>query len=690
MRAFSLSGGLSFFSMRLADGTQVRHNSPVYDGTVKKKSAAPLQGPGDRVFSSATKRKKASSRDSTLSTNAVSTGSSAPSATSDDRDFNGLDQKVDSHDWEKNLPRTTSTSNVADAGVSSFAESTNAQHAIAEEQSESEGGTGVEEEEKQESAEGTAGPSSSLTERKERRSRSSKRLRLHVVKDTEGASVEAEPTSSSSGSVAQKNAPKAPFVVKDFCSIDADEKKNNQLHFSADEKNSSERQEGHDTKNFVSSGVEKPVDWPSNFTANAVKFPVQCEQPDWLLRSDQLVLPVNSENASGTKTKAGISATMVMTMYLSPNAPGDWKNPASDNAPADWLHALFAANVQILRHFGHGLILRTEFTPDEYDGKTNLKKWQVDSEECRGKSAEECIKWFDRINLIFEKQLMLADYLNLERNGTSSGSTSRSTTTVTGEQDHQARYRFTHVFSLDADAALVSTAFDSVGLAAWNLAQAKKDVFAANEDWQVQENKANWQQNQFCDDLNGGFLLVANNAFSRTFFKDMFAAHKRGPKAEAWETAELSSAAVACTLSEQPCLRSILPRLRQHFLVTSGQLWNRARFDTDKAAPAVNSTVGREHDQGYETRTTHVLHYMDADGRMAIAAQDFCQPGFLVNPIEMETRAALGVCGSPANEVSCAKTLQLPHDADDVREEEGSTSAPEAPSQENLYAMTLV
>ncbi|CAD7942908.1 unnamed protein product [Amoebophrya sp. A120] len=457
-----------------------------------------------------------------------------------------------------------------------------------------------------------------------------------------------------------------PFSVKDFCSIDdhvkETESSEHSFHFllqhdsattnadtvGASSSGADDSPEGllvaeEDlSKNYLSSGVKKPAPWPANFHANAVKFPVQCEQPDWLLRKDQLVLPVNSENEKKTKTKAGISATMVLTMFLGPNAPQDWKNP-SDNTPAEWLRALFAANVQVLRQFGHGLILRTKFTPDEYDGKTSLKKWEVESEQCRGKSAEDCVKEFERTNSLFEKQLMVADYLNLRSKGDSSPALAGGGTAA-GRED-QARYLFTHVFSLDADAALVSTAIDSIGLAAWNLAEARKDVFGANEDWQEQENKGSWDPNQFCHAVNTGFLLASNTPFTRTLFKDVFEAHKNGPNAKAWKTAGLSS--VACTSNDQVCLQNTVPTLRQHFLVTSGQFWNRARFDIDKAAPAVNKVeTGGDGRHGDETTTTHVVHYMNADGRMDIAAEDFCQPGFLVKPLEEETRAALGVCRS--------------------------------------------
>ncbi|CAD7947393.1 unnamed protein product [Amoebophrya sp. A120] len=478
------------------------------------------------------------------------------------------------------------------------------------------------------------------------------------------------------------------FVVQDFCSDEQENENENKNELSFHQNQNADvvgrasvsplhppsfegQEDEHVAANYhLFSGADEPahkmmnlVPWPANFEANSAQLPVQCEQPDWLLRKDQLVLPVNEERsflssvneATSTPTSKAsattkVSATLVMTLFLGPDGPNDWKRTppsgqtthvaANKNlyAAADWLRALFAANVQVLRRFGHGLILRTDFTPGDFDGKTHLKSWEVDSEDCKKKnlSPADCAKQYQRLNSFFERPLMVADYLNLRKAG--SGSAGDSDSSSTAPEDQQ--FRFTHVFTLDADAAFVSMSIDSVRLAAWNLARAGKDVFAANEDWQEEKNKAGWDQDQLCRGVNNGLLFAANTAFSRTFFRDIFAAHQRGPRAQAWEIEPTIS--LVCASNDQECVQNAIPRLRQHFLTTRGQFWNRGRFANDESAPLVNATATA----GGAGETTHIVHYMNADGNMKIAEEDFCDPGFLVKPIQEETKVALGVCSS--------------------------------------------
>lgn len=154
-------------------------------------------------------------------------------------------------------------------------------------------------------------------------------------------------------------------------------------------------------------------------------LPVQCAQPSWLLRADMLALPVNE------KKETQVRITLVLSILQS-KAP-DW---GSQRSRPQWVLTLLGGTMQHLRKFGHGLILRTEWTDQTpvldqsivmeekfkpaKGEKTHLQGWElkqctIEHEKQKKEfTVDRCETDFQRENFNWEKHLMLWDYLMLQ------------------------------------------------------------------------------------------------------------------------------------------------------------------------------------------------------------------------------------------------------------------------------------
>ena len=107
-------------------------------------------------------------------------------------------------------------------------------------------------------------------------------------------------------------------------------------------------------KNYMSLGaLPHRLPWPGD-RKNAL--PLQCEQPRWLLRKDVLALDVSPFRHSK------IRATLVVSV-LQPKS-SDWGSKSERPA---WVTTLLAGTLQHLRRYGHGLILRTDWTDQRHN-----------------------------------------------------------------------------------------------------------------------------------------------------------------------------------------------------------------------------------------------------------------------------------------------------------------------------------
>ncbi|CAD7950843.1 unnamed protein product [Amoebophrya sp. A120] len=382
-------------------------------------------------------------------------------------------------------------------------------------------------------------------------------------------------------------------------------------------------------KEFLSLGpLPQRLPWPGQWKNG---LPIQCKQPDWLVRKDLLSLDVNPH-----KTSRRVRAVLVVSV-ITPKGQEDWG--AAEKRPP-FLLTMLAASLQHLRRFGHGLILRPDFTP-QLDG-THLQAWQKKACDREKKDERQCMKDMQRENFNWEKHLMLNDYLQLKfgSSGTPPG--------TSGDEDSQRLYRFTHVGMLDADAAFVNFHLDSLGILAWNLAKTKKQVFVGNEDWLRGESEGALLSH--AKRANGGLIFAANSKFSRSLFTDTFQAHVRGNERTStpWTTGGIVA---QCSSNEQICLSDLMygpPRtqagaifpMHRYFLLGSGKFWNRGRAPQAPTVPLPDHQL-------------HVMHYMGGGRQQAVA--DLCENTYIAQAIGESARNVLGVCGQRVNPpISCS------------------------------------
>merc|ERR1719469_328537 len=76
---------------------------------------------------------------------------------------------------------------------------------------------------------------------------------------------------------------------------------------------------------------------------------------------------------------------------------------------------------------------------------------------------------------------------------------------------------FSHVFVLDADAALVQPDHNTMQHMALELQGAGKELFLTNEDWLGDQSSQTR--------INGGLLFAKNTEFNKNVFEDMLQAH---------------------------------------------------------------------------------------------------------------------------------------------------------------------
>eukprot|EP00392_Amoebophrya_sp_AT5.2_P001716 g1718.t1 len=305
-------------------------------------------------------------------------------------------------------------------------------------------------------------------------------------------------------------------------------------------------------------------------------FPIQCKQPEWLLRADSLLLAVSPE-----KRASSVRATAVVSV-LQPEAGPNW---GSSSTRPKWLLALLAATLQHLRRFGHGLILRTEFTPQE---DAHLQGWEKRHCASQNKTEAACTKEFERDNFTWEKYLMLSDYLSLHLEpelGESYADANEGGQEKNRSTGQETQYRFTHVSVLDADAGFVNFHVDSIGLLAG-------------------------------------------------LFTDTFSAHVRGN--ENTETPWKTEGIVAeCSSNEQTCLNTLMygrkAVMQQHVLLGSSMWWNRGRRPQ---SPHVPEPDGR----------LHLMHYMGSGGGREQADADICNGLMFPQAVGESARKILGVC----------------------------------------------
>lgn len=294
-------------------------------------------------------------------------------------------------------------------------------------------------------------------------------------------------------------------------------------------------------------------------------------RPGWLVKEDGLVV-------DGRKKKSGgilILQAVLMDQY------SEWGKTAGKRPR--WLRSILATNRERARQFGHAMVLR--WAPS----KKQLTKWQLAACKANGKSKLKCLKENERENFNWEKHLMMAEYLNSPQN-------------------------FSHVFMLDADAALVRADHDSLALMSQILEDEKKDVFLSDEDWlKYGEGR-----------INGGLIFVKNTNFTRALFNDTFDAHRAGRPID-WRI----GVKIQCTSNEQICLNALFNGdgkevFRPKSMIASGKRFNRGGCTLHHCGEG-GMTDPTMAELGMADPKLEIMHFMG--GSKGTAADALCGEG---------------------------------------------------------------
>lgn len=248
---------------------------------------------------------------------------------------------------------------------------------------------------------------------------------------------------------------------------------------------------------------------------------------------------------------------------------GDWGKKQASRPR--WLRSILATNRDHSRRFKHAMVVRWQKTQPQ------LTKWQMRDCERKGRSAQWCEREWERENINWEKHLMMSEYL-LSSEG------------------------FSHVFMLDADAAIVRPDVDVLAQMADLLDSNSRELLLSDEDW-LNHGKGR---------INGGLLFAKNTQFTRDLFRDTFDCHVQGKLMPM----RIGVPTMTCGSNEQVALNDLLRGGGKHLfeprtLLTSGMKYNRGGCVIHACGDGGMSDQ-RMHDRGMLDPDLYVMHFMGA------------------------------------------------------------------------------
>lgn len=297
---------------------------------------------------------------------------------------------------------------------------------------------------------------------------------------------------------------------------------------------------------LAENGVARPHSDHASDPSAAVDRPVSVSSPsashDLRHTADEFI-----ENAPG-KQADGKWSGMVLGFVMIQDFRGQWDpleigaegkdNQASlaetsstgGTGHATWMQELFKVNRDKAKRHGYRLVVRRNTTL----GNRGLVSSQWKGCQEHKQDDTYCRNFYMRQNHNWEKEGMLADYLNESANK--------------------------YVLVMDGDAALVHHKHNTMQEMAKELSRTNRDVLMADEDW----------SNLGKGKLNGGLIFAKNTEFTRKFFSDIVQSHSLGD--------DYTGPGPKCKNNEQLCLAAAVksyPGFSEKLLLVSGSRWNR-------------------------------------------------------------------------------------------------------------------
>lgn len=300
-------------------------------------------------------------------------------------------------------------------------------------------------------------------------------------------------------------------------------------------------------------------------------------------------------------------------------------SPHSTEQP-DWVQGILNRNTEILRSFGHKMILRLA------TGPVPLTKWQFSSCTNTSKDEVQCVSENQREDANWEKEEMMSKYLN--------------------------EPGITHVMILDADAVLMQTHLDTLNELADLLDESGKDMLFTDEDWHVNGTHR----------VNGGLLFAKVTDFTKEYYGGLVQAHREGP----WYTPQFGCG--KCSSNEQLCIQGWMNcnflNITDRFLWASGIKYNfhpQVWLNSVGRYPITPSTANRS----LFDPTLEVLHFMGASKGVAPQLLAQLQGDFPLESLQssdkdlslvvMEERT----CNDGKGEIECFDVERCASDAPD-------------------------
>jgi len=241
--------------------------------------------------------------------------------------------------------------------------------------------------------------------------------------------------------------------------------------------------------------------------------------PSWLLQYDRLM-------AESGETQGGI---LLLQPVLLDRRRGFGDDKKKLRRPR-WLRAILSTNQKHIRKFGHTMVVR--YIPSLQISEKELLtcKRALNEDACLARAEREHFNW--------EKEAAMVQYLQSSRN-------------------------FSHVFILDADAALVRSDHDTLKKMVGELSSTGKELLFADEDW-LQYGKGR---------INGGVLFAQNTNFTRNFFQDILDAHLHTVITKT----RLGMVRLMCGSNEQLCINGLRQQrfFHDNVLIASGTTYKR-------------------------------------------------------------------------------------------------------------------
>jgi len=312
--------------------------------------------------------------------------------------------------------------------------------------------------------------------------------------------------------------------------------------------------------------------------ANSQGLPISPDPaPSWLTKADDLVVDLPKSTTGGRK--------MLLAQTVLMNKNNVWGDASAGDRVTRprWLRACLASNRVHTATHGHAHILRTRETleiPQREQAKCAKKS---DEAKCLRSAAHETFNW--------EKHRMMLEYLGSPEN-------------------------FSHVMVLDADAALVHHAHDTMSIMAAELAAAGKDFLLTNEDWMGPGAGASR--------INGGMLFAANTPFTKALFEDMLDAHLLE---EGNQQPRLGGALLKCHSNEQLCLNALQkrPAFASRTLLTSGIRFNRGGCVLTRCGNGKGDPDLQMKSAGLRDPTLEIMHFVG--NSKYVAPRAMCEEG---------------------------------------------------------------